>query len=86
MKTMTSVEMMWSTGLFLLSAAMMPRTMPSGTEKMTEMMFRYIDVGRRSAMMDIAERFISTLTEVPQFHSVKIFFSQLKYCCQSGVW
>ena len=40
---MTMVEMTWSVMLFFFSAAQMPRRMPTGTEKITEMIFRRME-------------------------------------------
>ena len=39
MKTMTSVEMMWSVSLFFFKAAQMPRASPKGTEMTAGQMF-----------------------------------------------
>jgi hypothetical protein len=57
MKTMTKVEMTWSTIVFFLSAAQMPKPMPAGTEIRTDQTLTLIVVGRRSPMMTIASTF-----------------------------
>ena len=41
--TITIVEMMWSVIVFFLSAAQIPKRRPSGTEKMTEIIFKRME-------------------------------------------
>ena len=46
-KTMTNVEIKWSTQVFFFKPAKIPKPIPSGTEITTETMLIYMDVGKR---------------------------------------
>ena len=76
MKIMMSVEMIVSVGLFFLRAAHTPMAMPSGVERMIEMTFNSMVIGRRSMMISMAPRLTEIEVETPQFHWVKILPSQ----------
>jgi len=57
MKTITRVEMVWSIQVFFLRPAQIPSKMPRGTEKITEMIFKYIETGNLCMIMLMAEAF-----------------------------
>ena len=51
MKIMTMVEMVWSVTVFFFNAAQMPSSMPMGTDRMTEIIFKRMEYPIRDIMM-----------------------------------
>ncbi len=54
MKTITNVEIKWSTHVFFFKPAKIPKPIPIGTDTTTEMILIYIEVGNLEKMMVVA--------------------------------
>ena len=85
MKTITIVEIAWSVNVFFFKPAIMPKTIPKGTDTKIVTILIDIEVGKRVAIIEIAEAFGLIAVDLPQSHLVTILPNHVKYWSMIGL-